>query len=71
MKEIFVLPEYIKLDQALKLCGIAESGSIAKDIILDGFVKVNEEVCFIRGKKLREGDKFSFEDEEYIIKFKG
>ena len=52
MKELFVLPEYIKLDQALKLCGIAESGSMAKDIILDGFVKVNEEVCFMRGKKL-------------------
>ncbi|MBQ5321609.1 MAG: RNA-binding S4 domain-containing protein [Oscillospiraceae bacterium] len=71
MKELFVLPEYIKLDQALKLCGIAESGSMAKDIILDGFVKVNEEVCFMRGKKLREGDKFSIDDEEYIIKFKG
>lgn len=70
MKELFIKPDYIKLDQALKLSGIAFSGADAKSLILEGLVLVNGEVCFLRGKKLRENDIFKFENEEYIIKFK-
>ena len=36
-------------------------------MILDGLVTVNGEVCTMRGKKLREGDKFQFEGYKFVI----
>ncbi len=66
---ISIQTEYIKLDQLLKYSGIAESGADAKDMIIDGIVKFNGEVCTMRGKKVRSGDKveIEFEDENVII----
>ncbi len=66
---ISIQTEYIKLDQLLKYSGIAESGADAKDMIIDGIVKFNDEVCTMRGKKVRSGDKveIEFEDENVII----
>ena len=55
-EDIKITTEYIKLDQLLKFSGIAESGADAKDMILDGIVYVNGEICYMRGKKLRPGD---------------
>ncbi len=49
--------EFIKLDQLLKFAGVAYSGSDAKDLIWSGAVSVNGEVCQMRGKKIRPGDK--------------
>ena len=49
--------EYIKLDQLLKFSGIVDSGVFAKEIILDGLVKYNGEVCTMRGKKVYPGDR--------------
>ena len=54
--QVEISTEYIKLDQLLKFSGIAESGSMAKDMIFDGAVAVNGEVCLMRGKKIRQGD---------------
>lgn len=48
--------EYIKLDQLLKFSGISLSGADAKELILSGAVSVNEEICTMRGKKIRPGD---------------
>ncbi len=64
-----ITTEYIKLDQLLKFAAAAESGVMAKDMILDGIVSVNGETCTMRGKKLRSGDKVrvDFEDEELEI----
>lgn len=56
MEKITIHTEYIKLDQLLKFSGIASTGSEAKALILDGKVKVNGEVCLMRGKKIRQGD---------------
>ena len=56
MKDIKISSEYIKLDQFLKLSEMAQTGGHAKIIIADGLVKVNDEVCLQRGKKLRVGD---------------
>ena len=47
---------FIKLDQLMKLSGLTDTGGLAKEIIQDGAVKVNGEVCTMRGKKLRAGD---------------
>ena len=59
--------EFIKLEAALKFVNATESGGMAKAVIQDGLVKVNGEVCTMRGKKLYPGDAFSFENETYVI----
>ena len=48
--------EHIKLGQALKVAGLAESGVDAKYAVQDGLVKVNGAVELQRGKKLFPGD---------------
>ena len=52
--------EYIKLQDAMKFANIVYSGGEAKALIQEGQVLVNGEVCTMRGKKLRAGDKFEF-----------
>lgn len=66
MEKITVHTEYIKLDQLLKFSGIASTGSEAKALILDGKVKVNGEVCLMRGKKIRHGDTVEAEGRQLI-----
>lgn len=56
MDTIVIKDDFIKLGQALKLAGIAESGIDAKLMILDGLVKYNGEIEIRRGKKVYEGD---------------
>ena len=51
MEKIIIKDEFIKLGQALKLAGLVDSGVDAKIKINDGFVKVNGEVEYQRGKK--------------------
>ncbi len=59
--------EFIKLESAMKLANIVPSGGSAKTEIQEGFVTVNGEVCTMRGKKLRPGDRFSFDGDTYVI----
>ena len=59
--------EFIKLESALKLANAVSTGGEAKMLIQDGKAKVNGEVCTMRGKKLRPGDKFGFNGETYLI----
>lgn len=66
-QKIEITTEYIKLDQFLKFCGIADSGSFAKEMILNGDVLVNGEVCTMRGKKLRTGDEVKFGDSKFYV----
>ena len=55
-EKIAIKTEFIKLDQLLKFSGVADIGSEAKQMVLDGIVNVNGEVCTMRGKKCRAGD---------------
>ena len=64
---IKIVTEFIKLDQLLKFSGVAETGGFAKDMILNGEVNVNGEVCLMRGKKIRPGDIVSANGIELII----
>ncbi|MBQ8028220.1 MAG: RNA-binding S4 domain-containing protein [Clostridia bacterium] len=66
-KEVSITTDFIRLDAALKLSGVAGTGGQAKAIILDELVKVNGEKCLQRGKKLRDGDNFEFERVIYEI----
>ena len=64
---VAITTEFIKLQDAMKFANIVYSGGEAKQLILDGAVEVNGEVCTMRGKKLRPGDKFSFNGDTYLI----
>ena len=59
--------EFIKLEAALKFANAAESGGMAKNAIQEGLVKVNGEVCTMRGKKLYPGDQVQFMGAIYRI----
>lgn len=56
MKEIIINTEYIKLNAFLKYADIISTGSDAKILIANERIKVNGEIAFQRGKKLRNGD---------------
>ena len=60
--KLSIKEDFIRLDSAMKLANLVNSGGHAKMIIQNGEVKVNGEVCFQRGKKLRKGDKAEFEN---------
>lgn len=68
MQEVMIKDEFIKLGQALKLAGLVESGVDAKFVVQDGLVKVNGEVCTMRGKKLVDGDRVDYDNESFVIK---
>ena len=61
MEEIAIHTDFIKLDALMKFSALAESGGEAKQLIADGLVKVNGEVCLMRGKKIFPGDTVSFD----------
>lgn len=67
MKKIKIKDEFIKLGQAVKLAGLADSGLEAKLFIQNGQVSVNHEIDTRRGRKLYPGDIFSFQEEDYVI----
>jgi ribosome-associated protein len=62
-----ITTEFIKLQDALKYANVVYSGGEAKMLIQEEQVLVNGEVCTMRGKKLRNGDKFTFNGETYLI----
>ena len=64
---VSISTEYIKLQDAMKYANIVYSGGEAKQLILEEQVKVNGEVCTMRGKKLRPGDRFEFMGQSYLI----
>ena len=67
MEKITIETEYIKLDSLLKFAAVVGTGGEAKYVISEGMVTVNSEVCTMRGKKLRPGDKVSFQGLDFEI----
>ena len=65
MKQISIREqdEFIKLGQALKQADLVSSGVEAKIVIQDGQVTVNGETALQSGKKLHDGDVFSYDGE--------
>ncbi|MBP1537652.1 MAG: RNA-binding S4 domain-containing protein [Ruminococcus sp.] len=60
--EIKIHTDFIKLDSLLKFAGVVETGGIAKEIIAEERIKVGGEVCTMRGKKIRPGDKVQIDE---------
>ena len=67
MEYLKLKDDHIKLGQALKAAGLADSGVEAKIHILEGEVLVNGEVCTMRGKKLHTGDVVTFGGQQITI----
>ena len=61
---IVIHTEFIKLDALLKYAGLCETGGEAKAAVQEGLVSVNGEVCTMRGKKIRPGDKECYDGAE-------
>ena len=67
MENIKITTEFIKLDSFLKLAAAVSTGGHAKMVITGGEVRVNGQVCLMRGKKLYEGDTVEFEEIKYKV----
>jgi ribosome-associated protein len=64
---VVIYSEFIKLQDAMKFASLVATGGEAKQLILEEMVKVNGEVCTMRGKKLYPGDVFTFDGQGYVI----
>ena len=64
---VVIYSDFIKLQDAMKFASLVATGGEAKQLILDEMVKVNGEVCTMRGKKLYPGDVFTFDGQGYVI----
>ncbi len=67
MENIEINKEFVTLSQMMKMASVVQSGGEAKQIILEGLVTVNNEICTQRGKKLFKGDIIEFDKQQYVI----
>lgn len=65
--KIEIHTEFIKLDQFLKFAGVLETGGRAKEVVTAGEVRVNGEICTMRGKKIRPGDVVELGDQRLEV----
>lgn len=65
--KITIHTDFIKLQDLLKFAGAVETGGDAKLIIQEGRVFVNGELCTMRGKKLRPGDRVVIDGEAELV----
>lgn len=61
MEKIAIETAFIKLDSLLKYAALVGTGGEAKLAIAGGLVRVNGEVCTMRGKKIYPSDRVSFD----------
>lgn len=69
MKTIVIQTEFIKLQDLLKFANLVASGGEAKGCVQGGEVRVNGEVCTMRGKKIRPGDQVEFAGERLTVSY--
>lgn len=65
--EIELEEEPIELCKLLKVLDLVEGGGQAKNLIAQGYVGVNHEICTIKRKKLYSGDVLEFDDELFQL----
>ena len=71
MRDLPIRGESIRLGQALKLSGLAESGGEARALVEDGVVTVNDTIETRRGRQLRDGDVVVVGDDALRIEASG
>jgi ribosome-associated protein len=67
VRDLPIRGDSIRLGQALKLSGLADTGGEARALVEDGAVNVNGEVETRRGRQLRDGDVVALGDEALRI----
>ena len=67
MHDLPIRGESIRLGQALKLSGVADTGGEARALVEQGAVSVNGEVETRRGRQLRHGDVVALGDDQLRI----
>ncbi|WP_394192969.1 RNA-binding S4 domain-containing protein [Pseudoalteromonas atlantica] len=65
--EIELEEEPIELCKLLKVLDLVEGGGQAKNLITEGYVGVNHEICTIKRKKLYSGDVLEFDGEWFQL----
>lgn len=66
-ERISINTEYIKLGQLLKLASLVSQGSDAKTRISGGYVSLNGETVYERGKKIYPGDRVEVKEFGSVI----
>ncbi len=66
-ERVKIQTEYIKLQDLLKFAGAVDTGGEAKVVIQEGRVKVNGEVCSMRGRKLYPGDVAELGGKRFVV----
>ena len=69
MENIIITTEFIKLQDLLKFANLVGTGGEAKIIIQEGEVKVNGEICTMRGKKIRPGDIVELDGQQLTVSY--
>ncbi len=69
METITITTQFIKLQDLLKFANLVSTGGEAKQLILDGQVTVDGEVCLMRGKKIRPGHVVGFGGCDYTVAY--
>ena len=64
-----ITPEYIKLQDLMKLADLVSTGGEAKLAVQEGDVTVNGQVCTMRGKKIRPGDVVGYNGQELTVAY--
>jgi ribosome-associated protein len=67
VRDVPIREDTIRLGQALKLSGLADSGGEARALLEDGVVTVNGEVETRRGRRLERGDVVAVGDDAILI----
>ncbi len=66
-EKVIIDTEFIRLDSLLKLGGAVDTGGRAKFVIQGGEVKVNGEICTMRGKKMKIGESAEYDHVTYEV----
>ena len=65
MNKVELTKEPVELYKILKFEGLVESGGMAKAVIGEGLVKVNDQVELQKRKKIMSGDTIEFNNEKF------
>jgi ribosome-associated protein len=66
-REVAIAGSMIRLGQLLKLCGLADTGGEARELVTEGAVRVNGEIETRRGRQLHSGDVVELDGESVRV----
>jgi ribosome-associated protein len=71
VRTVEITSEPVELYKILKFEGLVASGGEAKQVIADGYVRVNGQVETRKRKKIMNGDSIEFADDIILIQLAG